>query len=68
MPETITTREVKEVESELTPGFCFQKAAEALLGGQNLMGANAEAARMWKELGETIHYTQEHPIKGAKSK
>lgn len=55
MPK-LTTNQYTSTEQEVTPEFCFQKAAECLAGGYstNNSASPAETAREWRELGITL--------------
>ena len=56
---TLKTQESSTTEVEVTPDYCFQKAAENLspMFGIGSGGGNLEAANQWRELGLAIHAT-----------
>ena len=53
MPK-ITTQTMKAVEHEVTPDFCFSRAADALATTTINGMRDVETAREWRALGEAI--------------
>lgn len=55
---TLKQRDVQETEVEITPDYCFSRAAQALTPDQAhyYSGNPAEYAREWRLLGEALHF------------
>lgn len=52
----ITITEMASSEQEITPEFCFEQAAKALLSPAygNGQSTHVDVAREWRVLGETL--------------
>jgi len=51
---TLILHHQEDEEVEVTPDFCYQKAAECIIGSYN--GSGLETAKQWRELGDSIFF------------